>query len=198
MGANVYLVTPASYGYKQTHTSDAIIAQFIPRRAGERISIRGFGLSAGSGATSVYFATEIGKGTTSKAILSNATTTFALDAAISTTNPLASNDYIAIELDDASYQGVMVASGSWSDFAIAEALQDTVSTGNNVYHFGSTTDDNVIRFVCAVSVQTTDELDGGIFYANAMGKAMLVHHENDSSPNGWGSIDYLTVDYLNV
>jgi len=198
MGANVYLAHPAAYGYKANSATDTIISQFIPRRGGERIAIRAFGFTAGSGTTSVYFATELGKGTTSLAIASNATTALALDAEILATNPLASNDYIAIELDDASYQGVMVASGGWSDFSIAEALQDTVSTGNDVYHFGSVTDDNALKFNLTASTQTTGAEDGGIFYANAMGKAMLVHHTNDASANGFGSIDYICVDYLNV
>ena len=198
MGANVYLAHPASYGYKANGTTGDLIAHFVPRRAGERIAVRAFGFTAGSGATSVYFMTETGKTTMSLALASAATTGMALTAEPNSSNALAAADYVAIELADGTYQVVDVATGGWSDFSIAEALADTVATGAAVYDFGAVGDSNVQAFKLTVSTQTTKELDGGILYADGKNEAMIVLHLNDTSANGWGSIDYVTIDYLNV
>lgn len=198
MGANTYLAHPTAFGYQANGTTGDIITQFIPPRPGERIAIRAFGFTAGSGVTSVYFMTETGNSTMSKACASNATTTMALVAEPTSGNALATSDFVAIELDNGTYQGVAIATGGWSDFSIAEVLADTVSTGNNVYNFSAVTNLNSQKFNCTASTQTTKELDGGLFYADGKNKAMLVYHTNDTSANAFGSIDYLTVDYINV
>ena len=198
MGANVYLAHPAAYGYKANGTTGDIIAHFVSRRAGERAAVRAFGFSAGSGATSVYFMTETGKTTMSKAIASAQTTAMALTAEPNSSNALAASDYVAIELDNGTFQVVDVATGGWSDFSIAEATDRAILTGADVYDFGAVADSNVQAFKLAVSTQTTKEQDGGLMYASGKNKAMLILHLNDTSANGWGSIDYVTIDYLNV
>ena len=53
-----------------------------------------------------------------------------------------------------------------------------------------------IRFNLPISVQTTKDIDGGIFYANSKNAPMMVVHANDAAAAG--SRDYVTVDYLNI
>ena len=197
MGSNVYLKHPASYGY-QAGTTAVRITQFIGARAGERIAIRAFGFFNGSAVSSIYFMQEQGNSTLTAAVASNATTGFVLDAAIATGNLLGTGDYIAIELENNTYQVTTILTGASSNFSIGDNLTDDVLSGALVYLFGVFGDAGQIAFSLPAAVQTTKELDGGIFYSDGVGKAMLVYYPNATVDLVSGSIDYITVDYLNV
>lgn len=197
MGSNVYLTHPASYGY-QAGTTATRITQFIGARPGERIAIRAFGFYNDSAVSSVYFMQEQGHGTLLKAVVSGATTRLELDAAISASNPVATGDYVAIELENNTFQVAYLTSGTYSGFDIDTALTDDTLTGAVIYHFGVYGDAGQIAFSLAATIQTTKELDGGIFYSDGIGKAMLVYFPNATVGVDPGSIDYITVDYLNV
>ncbi len=194
MAANVYLKSLTQLSYKTESAATAIVTGGgIDPRAGSRIAIRAFGFTAGATATAVWFMQPLGNSTISTAVASNATTTFVVAADM---NTLASNDYICIELDNGDFQFTTVATGTYSDFSIGAALTDTVAAGNRVWSFGVIGDTGHIKFNLPVSVQTTKEIDGGIFYANSKNAPMLVYHANDAAAAG--SRDYVTVDYLNI
>ena len=197
MGSNVYLKHPASYGY-QAGTTAVRITQFIGARAGERIAIRAFGFFNGSTVSSIYFMQEQGNSTMVAAVASNATTGFVLNSAIAPGNLLGTGDYVAIELENNTYQVTTILTGASSNFSIGDNLTDDVLSGALVYLFGVFGDAGQIAFSLASAVQTTKELDGGIFYSDGVGKAMLVYYPNATVDLVSGSIDYITVDYLNV
>ena len=192
MGSNTYLTAVTNLGYSTESAATAITAGIDPR-AGARIAIRAFGFNCGATATSVYFMQSLGSSTISTAVVSGATTAFVVAADM---NTLASNDYIGIELDNGDYQYTTVASGTYSDFSIADALTDMVAAGNTVHSFGIYSDTGHTRFVLTVSVQTSKELDGGVIFASGKNKPMLIYHANDAAAAG--SINYVTVDYINI
>ena len=195
MGANVYLQSVTSLGYK-TATAATAITQNIAEKSGQRIAIRAFGFTCGATATSVYFMQTLGSSTIATAVASGATTGLATAAEPQTAaNPLASSDYEAIQLDNGGTQFTTVATGLFTGFSIAAALTDTVAAGNTVWGFGISTDNGHIRFLLTVSVQTTVNIDGGIVYAGSKGAPMIVYHNNDAAAAG--SNDYVTVDYIN-
>ena len=201
MGSNTYLATPSSKGHTTGSTATAI-TQIIEPRAGERIAIRAFGFTAGTSISSVYFMQELGQSTITTAVASNATTGFVLNDTLVTGNLLGTSDYVALELDDGTYQVVTIATGASSNFSVGTALTDDMAAGKSVRYFGVFGDTPHIKFnldaaVGTVKAQTAKELDGGIFYSNGVGKAMLVYHANDTAASP-GDIDYLTIDYINV
>lgn len=196
MGANTYLKSVTSFGYKTAATGTAI-QQNIDPKAGQRITIRAFGFSCGATITSVYFMQSLGDSTIANAVASNATSGFVCTAEPTSDEVMASKDIVCIELDNGKFQYDVVASGTWSCFDITSALEDTVAAGNRIFQFGVHTDDGHLRFKLTVSVQTTKELDGGIFRANAMNKPMIAYHVNDTTTVS-GSQDYISVDYINV
>ena len=152
-------------------------------------------MSCGATATLVYWMVPIGMSTISTAVASGATTGFAVAAEPQTSaNALASADNVAIELDNGAYQFTTVATGLFTGFSIAAALTDTVAAANKVYAFGIFSDTGHYRFRLTVSVETTKELDGGIYYGNSKGSPMIVYHANDAAAAG--SHDYVTIDYL--
>jgi hypothetical protein len=135
---------------------------------------------------------SLAESTITTAVASGATTGLILAADI---NSLASNDWVAIELDNGGTQFTTVATGTYSGFSISDALTDTVAVGNKVWTFGISTDNGHIKFQLTASVQTEQSLDGGVFYATSKGDPMLVYHANNAAAAG--SIDYLTIDYIN-
>ena len=194
MGSNVYLAAAKSFGYKTETASTAIVHNVDPRD-GERIAIRALGLTAGASATTAHIMQALGESTIGTAVVSGATTAFAAAAEFQTSsNAVVSSDFIALELDDGSYQYTTIATGTWSDFSIADALLDTVAAGNKVFGFGVHGDSGHIKLTCTASVQTKWELDGGIFYADAKGRPVKIYHDNDAAAAG--SIDYATIDYI--
>jgi len=195
MGANVYLKAVGAMGYKTATAATAIVDYFQPR-SGERIAVRAFGMTCGATATSAYFMTAIGVKALSAAVASGATTGFATASEIQTAaNPLSSNDYVAVQLDNGQYQFTTVATGTYAGFSIAAALTDTVAAGNKVYGFGVAADTGHYRAVLTINVQTARALDGGLVYGASKGSPMIVYHANDAAAAG--SIDYVTVDYIN-
>jgi len=195
MGSNVYLTAASSIGYATATAATAIVKNIDPR-SGERIAIRAFGFTSGATATSAYFMQALGESTITTAVASGATTGLIGTAEFQTAaNPVASADYIAIELDNGVIQFATVATGLYTGFSIAAALQDTVAAGNKVWGFGIASDTGHLRVLCTLSAQTARALDGGILFANAKGYPMKVYHNNDAAAAG--SIDYVTIDYIN-
>jgi hypothetical protein len=195
MGANVYLKAVGSLGYKTEAAATAIVQNIQPR-SGERIAVRAFAFTCGATATSAYFMSAIGVSSLSNAVASNATTGLVAAAEIqSAGNPLASSDYVAIELDDGTYQFTTVATGTYAAFSIAANLTDTVAAGNKVYGFGVAADTGHYRVVLTINVQTARNLDGGLVYASSKGSPMIVYHANNAAAAG--AIDYVAIDYIN-
>ena len=195
MGANVYLESVGSYGYN-TEAAATVITQGIQPVSGKRIAIRAFGLTAGTSATDVYFMQSLGDSTLSAAVTSGATTGLALAAVPYATDALASNDYVGIMVDDETCHFTKVATGTYADFSISTALDDSAASGNKVYFFGVYGTEGHLRWNVAASTQDTADIDGGIFYASGKGKPMFVFHRNSVAGSA-GSIDYITVDYIN-
>jgi len=196
MGANVYLEAVASYGYN-TETAATAIVQGIQPREGERIAIRSYGLTAGTSATLVYFMQCLGTSTIDGAVTSGSTTGLALASEPGPAgNTLISNDYIAIQVDDGTVHFSMIATGTYGNFSLSTALDDSVADGNRAWWFGAYGDEGHLQVNVAASTQEQETIDGGIFYANAKGYPMICYHANDVAGSA-GSIDWLTIDYLN-
>jgi len=199
MGSNVYLENIKTYGY-QTESASTQIDVDIDPIDGKRVAIRSFGMTCGATATTVTFMQALGETTTTAAVASNATTGFIGTAEFQTSdNAIATGDYIAIELDDGTYQYTTVATGSYDDFSISAALTDTVAAGNKVWGFGLYSDSQAtgghIRYYLTASTSHTEDLDGGIFYGAAKGYPMKAWHANDAAAAG--SVDWITVEYIN-
>jgi len=195
MGANVYLEDVASFGYN-TETAATAIVQGIQPKSGKRIAIRAFGLTAGTIATDIYFMQSLGQSTLSSAVSSGDTTGLALAGEPYSSDALASNDYVGIMVDDGTCHFSKVATGTYGDFSISTALDDDAAAGNIVYFFGIYSTEGHLRWNVAASTQDTAEVDGGLFYASGKGKPMFVFHRNNAAGSA-GSIDYITVDYIN-
>ena len=194
MGANVYLAAARSLGYK-TETAATAIQQNIDPRDGERIAIIALGMSCGATATTSQLMQALGESKISTAVASGATTGFVAGADFQISgNTVASADFVSLELDDGSYQYTTIATGTYSDFSIAAALLDTVAVGNKVFGFGIAADAGHIRLNLTASVQTTWAQDGGVFFANAKGRPMIVLHNNNAAAAG--SQDYVTIGYI--
>ena len=196
MGANTYLESVTSKGYK-TESPATPIQQNIDPRSGNRIAIRAFGFTCGATVTSVYFMQAFGQSTMASAVASGLLVgDFALAAEPDATITLGMDDLICIELDNGKFQYTTAASGTWSAFSIGDALEDDVAAGNRVWQFGVHSDVGHLRLVLTASVQTAKEIDGGIFYADNKNAPMIVYHANDAAASG--SNDYVTIDYINV
>jgi len=144
----------------------------------------------------VYFLQSLGDSTIGTTLASGVQVGMAVAAEPNSDIPMSTSDIVCIELDDGTFQYTTLASGGWSDFSIDDALQDTVAAGNRVFQFGIATDNGHLKFNLTASVQTTKELDGGIFRANATNKPMIIYHANDAAAAG--SNDYVSVDYINI
>jgi hypothetical protein len=99
-------------------------------------------------------------------------------------------------VDDGTCHFSAVATGTYTSFSLSTALDDSVAAGNVVYFFGIYSDEGHLRWNVAASTQDTADIDGGIFYANGKGKPMHVFHRNNVAGSA-GSIDYITVNYIN-
>ena len=194
MGANVFLEGVASYGY-DTESAATVIGRNIPGRSGKRIAIRAFGFSCGGTATRVYFMKTLGSTTLLSAAASGASE-LVLTAQPVTGNNLAANDWICVVQDAGAYHFSKVFSVvGFTVVSLCTVLTGAAAAGQTMYDLGAYGDDGHIPFLLTVSTQTTKELDGGIFYGDGKGEPMRVQHANDAAAAG--SIDYLTVDYIN-
>lgn len=194
MGANVYLEDVASYGFSSAAPSTAI-KQYIPGKSGKRIAIRAWGAQCGATATYLYFMQVLGRTTLNGAHSSGITTSITLSAEPVSGNTLATNDWIAFEMDDGTIHFTYVTGGSYRSLTVNDAFDDTAADGNRVWAFMAYSDSGHIKYKLATSAQTTKEVDGGIYYADAKYDPMIVYHANDAAAAG--SIDYVTVDYIN-
>lgn len=197
MGANVYLESVASYGYK-TESAATVIYQGIQPVAGKRIGIRAFSFTPGTAATDAYFMQVLGTSVTAAAVASGATTGFGLSAQPNASVTLGSSDYVAVELDNGTAHFSKVATGSYSNFSLSTALTDSVAAGNMVWFFGAYGDAAYghLRVKLAASTTKAINIDGGVFYGKAKGYPMLAFHRNSVAGSA-GAIDYITVDYIN-
>jgi hypothetical protein len=197
MGANVYLENVKSFGYN-TAASATAITQDIDGISGKRIAIRAFGATASESADSVYFM-RVGSRTTASAAVASGLTTVVCSAALTDPagNAIAASDVIALKMDDGTLHWTTVASWAATTLTVVvnDAIDDTMAAGNEIYCLGVYSDSGHMRFKLTASTQSVKEIDGGIFYADAKGDPMRVHHANAGSVPG--SIDYLTVDYIN-
>jgi len=193
MGANVYLEDVASYGFKSA-APDTAITQFIPGQAGKRIAIRAWGAQSGATATYLYFMRVLGRTVTSAATASGVKSA-SLTAATYGGATLATNDWLAFEMDDGSTHFTYVTGGTYGLIVVNDAFDDTIASGNRVFALMAYGDAGHIKYKLATSAQTTVELDGGVYYADAKRDPMIAMHLNDAVVAG--SIDWITVDYIN-
>lgn len=201
MGANTYLKDVASFGHKtQTATTTALTVD-IDGKSGKRIAIRAFGFTNKDIATSLYFMQVMATTTIKAAVASGQGSVTLTSTTIggSTTGvaALAANDYCVYLLDNGDMHFDMVASIQGSLVTLTAVLTDTIAAGQTVWGLGAAGDQDQVEYVVAASAQTTKELDGGLFYAGAKGYPMIVFFESDGQTQV-SSIDYLTVDYINV
>lgn len=198
MGSNAYIRHVAGYGYK-TESAATAITHNIPARSGERVSVRAFAFTCGGTACNAYFMTPLGQSTISSAIASGATTGFAAAAEPQTSsNALASSDYIAIQKSNGEWYFGVVATGTYTGFSVstAAASPGAISAGAIIYGFGVAADTGHYSVLLTVSVQTARNIEGGgLLYGSGKNEPMIVYHENDAAAAG--SIDYVTVDYIN-
>ena len=194
MGANVYLESVASYGYK-TESAATAITQDVPGKPGKRIAVRAFGFRCGGTATTVYFMQALGAGTTSAAAASGASQ-ITLTAEIGPSgNSVAANDIMVVVQDNGTYLFSKCRSVATLTLDLCTVLSGAAAAGAAVYDLGIQSDTGHLPFLLTVSTQTTGALDGGLFYGNAKGYPMRVYHANDAAAAG--KIDYLTIDYIN-
>ena len=197
MGANVYLEGVASYGFSSAAPSTAI-KQYIPGQSGKRIAIRAWGAQCGATATYLYFMRVLGRTTLNGAHSSGITTQINLTAATYGGATLATNDWLAFQMDDGSVHFTYVTGGTYRSLTVNDALDDTAADGNTVWALMAFGDAGHIKYKLAVSVQSPvyhGAVDGGQFYADAKGDPMIVYHANDAAAAG--SIDYVSVDFIN-
>ena len=194
MGSNVYLEDVASYGY-DTEAAATAIRLNIPGKAGKRIAIRAWGAQCGATATYMYFMRVLGRTTVNGAQASGITTQIVLTDATYGGATLATNDWLAFKMDDGTVHFSYVTGGTYRSLTINDALDDTMADGNEVWAFMAYGDEGHLKYKLTTSAQTTGELDGGMFYADAKGDPMIVYHANDAAVAG--SIDYVTVDFIN-
>ncbi len=190
MGANVYLTHVKSFGY-QTQTTGTDIIQDIPGRPGERIAIRAFGFTCAGTVTEVVFMQALTK-TTTTAVAASGASQIAVTAAVGS---MSAGDVLVVVEDTGNYLFSICRSVATLTIDLCTNLSGAAASGATVYNMGIYSDDGQINYLLTASTQTEKALDGGIFYANAKGYPMRVHHTNDAL--GDGNIDYLTVDYIN-
>ena len=196
MGANVYLKAVGSKGYK-VGTSTVAIQHNIDGVGGGRIAILAFGVTCGA-AESLYFMTVIGTSTLNGAVASGATTCVFLANPAPAANLLASGDYVALVLDNGTFLYAAISNWWVSNLTavLDTALTDDAASGNAVYNFGVYSDSDHFAYLLTANSQTTKSQDPGVFFGAAKGYPMKVWHPNTGSQPK--SIDYVTVQYLNV
>ena len=200
--ANTWMKDGFSAGYKVQSATATALTQEIDRVAGARIAIRAFGFSCGDVATSLYFLQTLNTTTVNGAVASGLVTINVTSGDVSgsvtgTTGPLTSDiDYVAITLDNGDLQFELLESVASTLIYTTNALEDTVADGNVVYALGYPGDEGHSEYLLTVSTQNTKELDGGIVYGRAKGYPMMIYHLS-AGATALGSLDYLTVDYIN-
>jgi len=194
MGANVYLESVASFGYK-TEAAATVITQDVDGKPGKRIAIRAFGFRCGATATNVYFMQVLGSTTTTGAVASGGSEMTLTAEPGPSGNSLATNDILVYVQDNGDYVFSKVKSLATLTVTLCTVATGAMAAGNTVYNMGIYSDTGHIPYKLTISTQTTKELDGGIFYATAKGYPMRIQHANDATLAG--SIDYVTVDFLN-
>jgi hypothetical protein len=191
-----------SFGYKAQTATATALTQNITGKSGSRIVIRAFGFTCANIATSLYFLQTLATTTSSSATASNLTTIALTSTAIGGTTTaesvgtVAANDYIAVLLDNGTYQFTTCASLSGSNMVINDALQDTVASGNTIYGLGAAGDSGQLEYLLTVSSQHTKDVDSGVFYGNAKSYPMVMYYLA-ASATATASLDYLTVAYTN-
>ncbi len=202
MGANTYLKDVDSYGYKAAAATGTALVQNITGKSGKRIAIRAFGFTDSDVATSLYFMQVMGTTTIKAAVASGqgsvTLTSTAIGGSVTgTVGTLAADDYCVYLLDNGDYFFDLVASVAGSLVTLTNVLTDTIAAGQTVWGFGAAGDAGQVEYALTASSQNTEALDGGIFYAGAKAYPMMVYYLN-AAATGLGSIDYITVDYINV
>lgn len=202
MSGNIYIDSVWSAGYKAQSATATLLTQTIPGKSGKRIAIRAFGYTAANVSTVLYFMQTLGQTTLASAAASGGTTIVLTaktigGSATASIGDIATGDYVAVVLDDGTYQFTTVASMQTSlTVTLAAALTDTVAAGQAVYGLGVAGDQGHLTYKLTVSTQNTKELDGGIFYGAAKSYPMMIYFLS-ASATALTSLDYLTVDYLN-
>ncbi len=200
MGANVYLESVASFGYKTEAAATAIVRN-IAGKPGYRIAIRAFAFTCGATATTVYFMRSQGS-TTLVAVAASGASELALTAQPVTdvTNDLAASDYVCVVQDNGTYHFSKVFSVvGFTVISLCTVTTGAAAIGQPVYDLGAFGDTAAggapCPYLLTVSVQTSEEIDGGIIYGSSKGSPMIVYHANDAAAAG--KINYVTVDYIN-
>lgn len=196
MGANVYLESVASYGYK-TGTSTLGIIQEIPGRTGERIAIRAFGFMAGGTIDNLYFMQSLGK-TTLVAVVASGGSILNLTAEPGPgTNSLAVADNICVVQDNGTYHFSKVgAKTGLSVITLCTVVTGACAIGQKLYDLGVYDDAGHIQYaLTTASILHKEALDGGIFYGAEKGSPMRI--EQKAAATGSEAIRYITVDYIN-
>jgi len=194
MAANVYLDSVDAKGY-DTQTAATVIAHNIAGKPGKRVAIRAFGCTSGATATKVYFMTSLGTTTLVSAAASGASE-LALTAQPVSGNNLAASDWVCVVQDAGAYHFSLVFSVvGFTVISLCTVLTGAAAAGQTVYDLGAFGDDGHFPFNLTASAQTTKEIDGGIFYGKSSAP-MRVQHANDAAAAG--SIDYVTIDYLDI
>ena len=202
MGSNTFLKSADSMGYKVQSATATALTHNIDRAAGARIAIRAFGFTCSDVATSLYFLQTLNTTTVNGAVASNLVTINVASGDVSgsitgSTGPLTSDvDYVAITLDNGDLQFELLESVASTLVYTTNNLKDTVASGNVVYALGFPGDEGHNEYLLTASSQSTKELDGGVFYGKAKGYPMMIYHLS-AGATGLGSLDYLTVDYIN-
>lgn len=197
MGANVYLESVASYGYKAAASAAATVVQNVDGQDGRRIAVRAFGATCGSVATSLHFMVVQGTTTTNGAVASGATTL--VPTAKTITNgggALAALDHLCLLMDNGVYHFTTVVSMGVSTVEITDALVDTMADGKAIWGFGVEGDNGHMAFGLTANTQSTEQLDGGIFYGNGKGQPMILKHLSLTSTT-IGHLDYAAIDFIN-
>ena len=194
MGANVYLDSVTSVGYDTESAATAITAD-IQGKPGKRIAIRAAAFTCGATATTVYFMQALGSGTTSASAASGASQ-IVLTAEIGNSgNSVAANDILVIVQDNGTYLFSKCRSVATLTMDLCTVLTGAAAAGATVYDLGVAADEGHLQYKLTASSQTARALDGGFLYGDAKGYPMRVYHANDAAAAG--SIDYVTVDYIN-
>ncbi|HUW58148.1 MAG TPA: hypothetical protein VMZ92_16030 [Planctomycetota bacterium] len=198
MGANTFLRTVASFGYKSAAKATKIWYG-IPGIDGTRIAIKHYAArnAHATVATFLYFQQALAQTTLGSAAASGVYSA-TLTATIATGNNLAASDFVAIEQDDGVQKFARVV--SWQGATAKTVVFDTAltaaaSAGNRFWTLGVYGDTGQTRSksLTAAGVQVTDGLEGGVLYATGKGQPMVALLTNPSAPS---SIDAITVDYI--
>jgi len=195
MGANVYLESVASYGYK-TGTSTLGIIQEIPGRTGKRIAIRAFGFMAGGTVDNLYFMQSLGTTVLAAAVLEGGSIlNIGSGEPGPGTNSLATGDNICVVQDDGVYHFSKVIRAT-SVITLCTVVTGACAIGQKLYDLGVYDDTGHIQYaLTTVSVLAKEALDGGIFYGAEKGSPMRI--EQLAAATGSEAIRYITVDYIN-